>query len=581
MKFSPFKETKKAQSFFNKIKKVSVLRPKSEDEAYSNQQKDIKVYCNKGLIEVRRKGRKIFSFKNTQVQQWYWDLSAHQEFLCFYGEYLHTDISRIYLVNLKTKQIVKRWVKAFASIVFDNDRLLVAGRVPVSLSDKYYPAVIDEVTLKTLTETTLFESEQDGVISYIYKAQDQVMIEEIQTQMRRIKFLEGDKVVEKMGLHRWQRQEIIVSKGKVWRMVQTTKSPHHQLQSINLNKESFGKSINFPGWVTVESAYSDKSAYFILSQLNGQGQKRIVVMKDQKQSQVHELPLGSQITEMYYSEGKYLVTYRFKSEEILLTLDCSHKRIKSQVLELFDKLNDLNITFKKTGNCWMYIYQLGNEPLKNRATIIYTYGGFCDGSLSNPMNYYGFLKSGGIVCEVWPRGQIHESFRYRVNSSRGQKQRTVNDVIAATKFLIKKGISAKGRIGLNGASNGGFVVGAVLNKAPQLYSAVVTEVGVMDLCNYDLYTGGDVWVCEYGQDKRALRKISPIDNISDKPYPPVYVVSGKYDTRVSPIHQIEYAKTLRSKGHKVYFQQFNQGHSINSHQMDLNITKFFVYHLNK
>jgi prolyl oligopeptidase PreP (S9A serine peptidase family) len=245
------------------------------------------------------------------------------------------------------------------------------------------------------------------------------------------------------------------------------------------------------------------------------------------------------------------------------------------------ELKGLTVQLKKYKNSWIYLYRLGPQKTSPCPTLIYTYGGFGVEPGVALKDYYSFLKQGGVVAEICPRGGLHEVFRYRWNTSRGHKEKTIQDVIAATKYLIAKKIAQPEQIGLTGASNGGFVVGAVINQAPHLYQAVLTEVGVMDLVNYSKYTGGDVWSCEYGTNKSKLKKLSPLNNISNKPYPAIYVVSGQYDTRVAPVHQIKYAQALKKQGHQVYFQSFPEGHGISSKKLSHNTVKFFTHFLLK
>jgi predicted esterase len=578
------RENFKADRFFAKVKTQPLLKidPDNDDGVFNF--KNLRASLKKNQLKIYKHKKLIFSFKRKDIKEMFFSFSNCGNFLLIKGEYLHTDITKIYLINLKDRKIVGRWTRAFGSTSdFFQNKVIICGRGVDNLESRYHKAELIEFCLETFTEKVIYTSQEGSTIMYFSKLKNDILIHEIRTQMQKFNILRDGKIFKSnLGIEKWSRQDLFKTKSNTWRLVQTKTNPYYQLQKLCLNKQKVLKSYNFKGWVTTYFDYSEKSDKFFLVQMNSKAEPRIVVFNKNKIVRTHNLPLGTDISESFYhSDGSYFIDFNYLNEKGQYILTKTGSLIKT-IDQEFTQLKDLTIKLKKCKNNWVFIYQLGDKPLVNRSTIIYTYGGFAQNFLVNPVEFYSHLKKGGILCDVWPRGQINESFRRRINSSRGDKTKTIQDIISATKYLINKKISAKGQIGITGASNGGFVVGAVINKAPQLYSAAVTEVGVMDLCNYSKFTGGDVWVCEYGKNIKKLKQCSPLENISNvKKYPPIYVISGKYDTRVAPTHQIKYAQTLKSKGHKVYFQQFKQGHSINIKKRDQNVCKFFDYYLNQ
>ena len=98
------------------------------------------------------------------------------------------------------------------------------------------------------------------------------------------------------------------------------------------------------------------------------------------------------------------------------------------------------------------------------------------------------------------------------------KQNTFDDFIAAAEYLIRTGVTSRAQLAIEGRSNGGLLVGAVLNQRPDLFAAALPTVGVMDMLRFDRFTAGRYWVDDYGYpnreaDFRILRAYSPYHNI--------------------------------------------------------------------
>lgn len=186
-------------------------------------------------------------------------------------------------------------------------------------------------------------------------------------------------------------------------------------------------------------------------------------------------------------------------------------------------------------------------------TILYGYGGF-EVSLTPSFSSVrmAWLEAGGAFALANLRGggeygkQWHEAGRLH------NKQNVFDDFIAAGEYLIAEGIAPKGGLSIQGGSNGGLLVGAVLNQRPDLFAAANPAVGVMDMLRFDRFTAGRYWTDDYGHpakeaDFKVLRAYSPYHNIKPgSDYPAVLVTTADTDDRVVPAHSFKYAAALQA-----------------------------------
>lgn len=85
-----------------------------------------------------------------------------------------------------------------------------------------------------------------------------------------------------------------------------------------------------------------------------------------------------------------------------------------------------------------------------------------------------------------------------------KKQNVFDDFQWGTKYLIDNGIAAKDRIAISGGSNGGLLVAACVNQAPELYGAAIADVGVLDMLQFDRFTVGKFWISDYGDPNEPV-----------------------------------------------------------------------------
>ena len=199
------------------------------------------------------------------------------------------------------------------------------------------------------------------------------------------------------------------------------------------------------------------------------------------------------------------------------------------------------------------VHRKGLELDGTNPTLLYAYGGF--NVVESPafsaarvaLLEQGFvyalanLRGGGEYGEAWHRqGMKHD------------KQNVFDDFIAAAEWLIANKYTSSEKLAIQGGSNGGLLVGAVINQRPELFRVAIPQVGVMDMLRFQEFTIGWNWVAEYGSSEnpeefQTLYAYSPLHNIrTGVKYPATLITTADHDDRVVPAHSFKYAATLQA-----------------------------------
>ena len=188
------------------------------------------------------------------------------------------------------------------------------------------------------------------------------------------------------------------------------------------------------------------------------------------------------------------------------------------------------------------------------------------------------IRGGGEYGPAWHEAALREN-----------RQRSFDDLHAVAEDLIRTGVSAKGKIGISGRSNGGVLVGAALNQRPDLYNAAIVGSPLYDMKRYSHLLAGASWIDEYGDpDKPAdwafMSAYSPYQNIRrGVRYPAPFFYSSTKDDRVHPGHARKAAARLLEYGNRVYFHEYLEGgHSVGAdHAEDAKRAALLLAYLNR
>lgn len=203
-------------------------------------------------------------------------------------------------------------------------------------------------------------------------------------------------------------------------------------------------------------------------------------------------------------------------------------------------------------------------------TLLYGYGGFqvsMNPAYSAVMGR-NWLEQGGAYVLANIRGGGEFGPNWHQAGLKLNRQRIYDDFIAVGEDLIAKKITSPEHLGIQGGSNGGLLMGVMLNQRPDLWNAVVVQVPLLDMLRYHLLLAGASWVGEYGspdvpEERAFLETISPYQNFdASKPYPVPFFVTSTKDDRVHPGHARKMAKRFEEAGLPFfYFENIDGGHA--------------------
>ncbi len=258
--------------------------------------------------------------------------------------------------------------------------------------------------------------------------------------------------------------------------------------------------------------------------------------------------------ELFYSFSSYLAT----PTAIRHDLDTGKSEVFQQSKVAFDpspyETEQVWVTSKDGTKIPMFVTHRKGVALDGKSpTWLYGYGGFnisMHPAFSIPTLVW--LEMGGIYAVANMRGGGEYGEAWHLAGTKERKQNVFDDYIAAADWLVAKHYTSHDRLVIQGRSNGGLLIGAVLNQRPDIAAVAFPQVGVMDMLRYHKFTVGAAWAADYGNSDTPegfayLRAYSPLHTIkTGVRYPAVFVTTGDHDDRVFPAHSFKYAATLQA-----------------------------------
>ncbi len=210
-------------------------------------------------------------------------------------------------------------------------------------------------------------------------------------------------------------------------------------------------------------------------------------------------------------------------------------------------------------------------------TILHGYGGFKTPELPRYLTPTGkfWLEKGGVYLLANIRGGGEFGAQWHQAALKTNRHKSFEDFIAIAEDAIKRGITSPKYLGIRGSSNGGLLVAVAFTQRPELFTAVMCDVPLLDMLNYATpELGGDRWINEYGDPKdpatrRFLKSYSPYHHVfPNKHYPEILFLSSTADDRVHPAHARNMVYRMAEQGHVIHYYESKEG----GHSGNVNLT---------
>ncbi len=208
----------------------------------------------------------------------------------------------------------------------------------------------------------------------------------------------------------------------------------------------------------------------------------------------------------------------------------------------------------RDGETKIPIFLIHSKDVKlnnNNPCFLFGYGGFSSHYAPEyRIDRALFLEQGGVYAVAGIRGGDEYGEKWHEQGIKLNKKNVFNDFIDVGNYLCDKNITSHEKLAIHGRSNGGLLIGAVVNMAPNLAKVAIPTVGVMDMLKFNKFTIGYLWESDYGNPDLAeyfdyIYSYSPYHNLKANKYPATLVTTGDHDDRVVPAHSFKYAAKMQ------------------------------------
>jgi prolyl oligopeptidase len=218
---------------------------------------------------------------------------------------------------------------------------------------------------------------------------------------------------------------------------------------------------------------------------------------------------------------------------------------------------------------YFVVWPKGASADGTHPTLLYGYGGFEQSMQPWYSAGYGnaWYAHGGVLVVANIRGGGEFGPGWHQAAIKANKQKSYDDFIAVAEDLIATKVTSARHLGIEGGSNGGLLVGAVMLQRPELFNAVVCQVPLLDMKRYHKLLAGASWMAEYGNpddpaDWATIATYSPYQNVKPQhKLPKVLFTTSTRDDRVHPGHARKMAARMLEQGHELlYYENIEGGH---------------------
>jgi prolyl oligopeptidase len=204
-------------------------------------------------------------------------------------------------------------------------------------------------------------------------------------------------------------------------------------------------------------------------------------------------------------------------------------------------------------------------------TLLYGYGGFNHSVAPFYLGSFAtFVNRGGVFVDAGIRGGSEYGEKWHKQGMLARKQATFDDMIQVAEWLIAQKYTSPAKLAIEGGSNGGLTVGAVITQRPDLFRAAICQVPLLDMVRFHKFLIARYWIAEYGDpekpdDFRWILRYSPYQNVRmGVNLPETLVVAGEYDSRVDPLHAKKFVAAVQNNPGQVspflLYMDFDSGH---------------------
>ncbi len=200
------------------------------------------------------------------------------------------------------------------------------------------------------------------------------------------------------------------------------------------------------------------------------------------------------------------------------------------------------------------VHKKGLQKTGHNPTLLTAYGGF-NVSLTPTFSRtaYLWMEHGGVFAVANLRGGAEFGEDWHRAGMLDKKQNVFDDMIAAAEHLISEKYTDKNHLAIQGGSNGGLLMGAMITQRPDLFRAIVCQVPLLDMLRYQNFQIAKLWIPEYGSAENAeqfkwLYAYSPYQHVqAGAEYPAILFMTGDFDTRVDPMHAKKMAALMQAE----------------------------------